>query len=215
MTELPTALLCVDHCVFPRCRRAYRRRDGRPGHGLADYVGEYSHAAYGIVRIDSADDALRRHGLGLNLPISHRHYDLFELGADPSIWFENMTLQFQTDREGDIASLAIPLEPALAPIVFRRAPEPATRTRAFLEPLTGLYRRCGVPIRIALDDADRLTMTRGNGACQRLQPCHHGTFTLPDDPYFRLQFRRDVSGAVAAMLFHEATGIYLVDRVSA
>ena len=88
-------------------------------------------------------------------------------------------------------------------------------TRVFLEPLTGLYERCGVPFRITLDAADRLTMTRGNGACERLQPCHGGTFILPDHPYFRLQFRRDASGAVDAMLFHEATGIYLVERVSA
>jgi hypothetical protein len=47
----------------------------------------------------------------------------------------------------------------------------------------------------------------------RPQPCHGGTFTLPDDHYFRLEFRRDASGAVDAMLFHEATGIYLVERV--
>ena len=92
-------------------------------------------------------------------------------------------------------------------------PEPATQTRAFLEPLTGLYRRCGIPFRIALDGADRLTLTRGSGACERLLPCHGGTFTLPHDHYFKLEFRRDTSGAVDAMLFDEATGIYVVERV--
>jgi hypothetical protein len=60
----------------------------------------------------------------LDLAISHRHYDLFELGADWSIWFENMTVKFHTDREGDIASLSLPLEPAVGPIVFHRMPEP-------------------------------------------------------------------------------------------
>jgi len=211
----PSAALRAQRPKELAARVATMRMGAPPSHEFADYVGEYSHPAYGIVRIDSAGGALRWHGLGLNLPISHRHYDLFELGADPSIWFENMTLQFHTDREGDIASLAIPLEPAVAPIVFRRAPEAATQTRAFLEPLTGLYRRCGVPFRIALDETDRLTMTRGNGACERLQFCHGGTFTLPDDHYFRLEFRRDASGTVDAMLFHEATGIYLVERVPA
>jgi hypothetical protein len=126
-----------------------------------------------------------------------------------------MTLQFHTDREGDIASLAMPLEPAVAPIVFRRMPEPIMRRREFLEPLTGLYQRCGVHFRIALDDVDRLTLTRHNGPCERLRPCHGGTFTLPHDDYFRLEFRRDTSGAVDAMLFHEATGIYVVDRLPA
>jgi len=64
-------------------------------------------------------------------------------------WSENMTLQFQTDREGDVASLSIALEPEVA--LIRRMPEPATRTRAFLEPLIGLYRRCGISFRIDLD----------------------------------------------------------------
>lgn len=66
--------------------------------------------------------------------------------------------------------------------------------------------------RIALDDSDQLTLTRGNGACQVLLPSYGGTFTLPDDHYFKLEFRRDASDAVDAMLFHEADGIYLVDR---
>jgi CubicO group peptidase (beta-lactamase class C family) len=126
-------------------RAATVRAGARPSRNLSDFAGEYEHPAYGVVRIVSDDDALRWHGLGLDLPISHRHYDVFEIGADWSIWFENMTLQFQTDREGDVASLSIPLEPAVAPIIFRRMPEPATQTRAFLEPLTGLYRRCGIP----------------------------------------------------------------------
>jgi hypothetical protein len=54
-------------------------------------------------------------------------------------------------------------------------------------------------------------MIRGNGPRERLRPHHGGTFTLPDDNYFRLELRRDSSGTVDAMLFHEATGIYLVE----
>lgn len=98
------------------------RAGPRPSRDLPDYAGEDEHPAYGVVRIVFGEDALRWRGLGPDLPISHRHYDVFELGAEWSIWFENMTLQFQTDREGDIASVAMPLEPAVAPIIFRRRP---------------------------------------------------------------------------------------------
>jgi CubicO group peptidase (beta-lactamase class C family) len=196
-------------------RAAIIRADTRPSHDLPDYASEYEHPAYGVVRIVCNDCVLRWHGLGLDLPISHRHYDVFELGADWSIWFENMIVQFHTDREGDIANLSLPLEPAVGPIVFRRMPEPAMLKREFLEPLVGLYRRCGVLFRTALDDADRLTLIRGNGPRERLRPYHGRTFTLPDDNDFRLEFRRDSSGTVDAMLFHEATGIYLVERLVA
>jgi hypothetical protein len=92
-------------------------------------------------------------------------------------------------------------------VVFAR-PSPTWRLN-----ITGLYQRCGVTYRIALNDAEQLTLTRGNGACQVLLPSHGGIFTLPDDHYFKLEFRRDASDAVDAMLFHEADGIYLVDRV--
>jgi len=210
----PAAALRVQRPKEIATREATIRPGTRPSHDLPDYAGEYEHPAYGVVRIVSNDGALRWHGLGLDLPISHRHYDLFELGADWSIWFENVTVQFHTDREGDIASLSLPLEPAVEPIVFRRMPEPALFKGELLEPLAGLYRRCGVPFCVALDDAGRLTMTRGNGPRQRLRPCHRGTFTLPDDNDVRLEFRRDDSGAVDAMLFHETTGIYLVERVA-
>jgi CubicO group peptidase (beta-lactamase class C family) len=215
LLRAPSAAQRVQRPKDIAARAATMRAGARPSRNLPDFAGEYEHPAYGVVRIVSNDDGLRWHGLGLDLPISHRHYDVFELGADSSIWFENMTLQFHTDREGDIASLAIPLEPAVAPIIFRRMAEPATRARAFVEPLSGLYRRCGVLFRIALDDADRLTLTRGNGAVERLMPCHGGTFALAGDPYFKLEFRRDASGAVDAMVFHEATDIYLVERVPA
>jgi hypothetical protein len=209
----PAAALRAQRRKEIAVRTATIRASARPSHNLADYAGEYEHPAYGVVRIVSNDDALCWHGLGLDLAISHRHYDLFEVGADWSIWFENMTVKFHTDREGDIASLSLPLEPAVGPIVFHRMPEPTMLKREFLESLVGLYRRCGVPFRIALDDARRLTMTRGNGPRERLRPHHSGTFTLSDDNYFRLEFRRDSSGTVDAMLFHEATGIYLVERV--
>jgi CubicO group peptidase (beta-lactamase class C family) len=211
----PSAALRAQRPKEIAARAATIRAATRPSHDLPDYAGDYAHPAYGVVRVVCEDGALRWHGLGLDLPIAHRHYDVFELGADWSIWFENMIVQFHTDREGDIASLALPLEPAVAPIVFRRSPEPAMLTRAFLAPLAGLYRRCGVPFRIAMDEACGLSMTRGNGPRQRLRPCHGGTFTPPDDDDFRLEFRRDSAGTVDAMLLHEATGIYLVERVPA
>jgi len=58
-------------------------------------------------------------------------------------------------------------------------------------------------------------MTRGDGPRERLRSGHKGTFTLPDDDYFRLEFRRNSSGAVDAMPFHEASDIYPIGRAVA
>ena len=88
---------------------------------LADYAHEYAHPA-GTVQIITDGDRLRWRGLGLDLPMEHRHSDAFELVAEPAAWPGNRTVQFISTVEGDIETLKVPLEPAVAPIVFRRLP---------------------------------------------------------------------------------------------
>jgi hypothetical protein len=101
-------------------RAQARRRDTSPSHVLADYANEYAHPAYGKVRITCDGTALRWEGLSLDLPMIHRHRDVFETVPEPMAWFGKRTVQFATGVEGHIESLAVPLEPAVAPIVFRR-----------------------------------------------------------------------------------------------
>jgi CubicO group peptidase (beta-lactamase class C family) len=99
-----------------------RRHDVSPSHALPDYANEYEHPAYGKVRITCDGDALRWAGLGLDLPMTHRHHDVFETVPERMAWFGKRTVQFATDVEDYIKSLAVPLEPAVSPIVFRRLP---------------------------------------------------------------------------------------------
>ena len=72
------------------------------------------------MRIITDGDRLRWRGLGL--PMEHRHSDVFDLVAEPAAWPGNKTVQLISTDEGDIESLKVPLEPAVAPIVFRRLP---------------------------------------------------------------------------------------------
>ena len=83
-------------------REEVRHRETGPSHTLPDYANEYAHPAYGKVRISCDADALHWHGLGLDLPMVHRHYDVFEITSEPAAWFENRTAQFATGVEGDI-----------------------------------------------------------------------------------------------------------------
>jgi hypothetical protein len=193
-------------------REAARHRDTRPSHALADYAHEYAHPAYGTVRIACDGDTLGWQGVGLDQPMAHRHYDVFEIAAEPTVWFENRTVQFATGVEGDIESLAVPLEPQVAPIVFRRLPPPEMATREFLEPLTGVYRLGTIAFRIALDDTGQLTFRRNQAATERLLPRHGHIFGFADSEFFRIEFRRNAAGAVDALLSHEPTGTYVLER---
>ncbi|HEY3908469.1 MAG TPA: serine hydrolase [Stellaceae bacterium] len=189
-----------------------RHRDTRPSHALPDYAREYTHPAYGKVRIVCDGDALRWQGLGLDLPMAHRHYDVFETAADEVERFGIRTVQFATGVEGDIESLCVPLEPAVAPIVFRRQPEPEMATRASLEPLAGVYRYLGIAFRIAIDETGRLTFTRNDGATEPLLPRHGMIFGFADTELIRVEFRRNAVGAIDGLIFHEPTNIYVAER---
>jgi CubicO group peptidase (beta-lactamase class C family) len=110
-----------DHPSHERSIRVERRRgDTNPSHALADYANEYAHPAYRKVRITCDGGALRWAGLSLDLPMIHRHHDVFETVPEGMAWFGNWSVQFATGVEGHIESLTVPLEPAVAPIVFWR-----------------------------------------------------------------------------------------------
>jgi hypothetical protein len=156
------------------------------------------------VRIVCDGDALRWQGLGLDLPMVHRHYDVFETAADELDWLGVRTVQFATSVEGDMESLCVPLEPAVAPIVFRRQPEAEMATRAFLEPLTGVYRYLGVAFRIAIDEAGRLTFTRNQGPTEPLLSRHGLIFGFADTELIRVEFRRDAAGTIDGLTSTDA-----------
>ena len=134
------------------------------------------------------------------------------VATEPAAWFENGTAQFATGVEGHIESVVVPLEPAVAPIVFRRLPEPEMAARAFLEPLTGIYRHGTIVFRIGIDEAGRLTFTRNEAATERLLARHGSIFGFADSEFFRIEFRRNAAGEVDALLSHEPTGTYLAER---
>jgi hypothetical protein len=57
-------------------------------------------------------------------PLAHRHYDTFELPEAPEspggLLPGQLALSFSTDREGNIASVAVPFEPLVKDIAFTR-----------------------------------------------------------------------------------------------
>ena len=92
-----------------------------PTHPLADYAGKYSHPGYGTFDVQMKDGGLALAYEGFSLPMSHHHYDVFYLdptqlkGAPVS-----GLVQFLMNKDGKIDRVAIPFEPAIAPIILTR-----------------------------------------------------------------------------------------------
>jgi CubicO group peptidase (beta-lactamase class C family) len=116
--------------------KASRRPATQPGHDLADYAGDYEHPGYGRIKITHAEGKLHWAFRGMSEPLAHRHYDTFELPEAPESpggpLAGQLALSFSTDREGNIASVAVPFEPLVKDIVFTRiAAEGLATARSF------------------------------------------------------------------------------------
>jgi hypothetical protein len=98
---------------------ANRQPDRPASHPLADYAGNYTHPAYGTLRIRHEGDRLTATRDMLTFTLTHYHYDTFELALP----FAPVPLlaTFNLNPRGAIDALRVPFEPAVDPIVFARA----------------------------------------------------------------------------------------------
>jgi CubicO group peptidase (beta-lactamase class C family) len=100
---------------------ASKRKSGtQPSHPLTDFAGTYSHPGYGKITVAAEGGALRLRFNTFDVPLKHFHYDVFETDPDPLKQQPEWKLMFQMDVDGNIASLAVPIEPAIKPAVFSR-----------------------------------------------------------------------------------------------
>jgi hypothetical protein len=91
---------------------------------LVDYAGEYEHPGYGRITITHADGKLHWAFRGMSEPLVHREHDTFELPEAPKspggLLPGQLAIAFSADHEGNIASMAVPLEPLVKDIAFTR-----------------------------------------------------------------------------------------------
>ena len=105
----------------------------KPSHPISDYVGEYEHPAYGILKIGLKDNQLQFEFHKIRFPMTHFHYDRFDTPDDEQDG--KWSVNFSTNPEGDIDKATMSLDEAEA-IFTRRAP---AVDAAFAERLAGTY----------------------------------------------------------------------------
>jgi hypothetical protein len=93
--------------------------DTKPSHALPDYVGEYEHPAYGILKIEQKDGQLQFDFHKIQFPLTHFHYDRFDTPDDEL--YGKWSVNFQTNSQGDIDKAIMSLDEAEA--LFTRKPE--------------------------------------------------------------------------------------------
>jgi CubicO group peptidase (beta-lactamase class C family) len=205
--------------VDRQARKATRRLNTQPSHDLADYAGGYDHPGYGRITITHVEGKLNWAYRGMSEPLVHRHYDTFELPEAPAeslraaLQPNQFTISFSSDREGNIASLAVPFEPLVNDIVFTRLAGGDCMNPAFRQHCTGTFISQGVTTVVVGQDKDgQLTLTVGIQPTYKLRPYQSRTFIIDEFEGFRVEFHLGSDGDVDELIFHEPNGTFVALR---
>lgn len=98
---------------------AGRVMNTQPSHQLADYVGEYEHPAYGILKIGLKDNRLQFDFHKIHFAMTHFHYDRFDTPDDEQDG--KWSVNFATNPQGDIDKATMSLDENEAVFVRRGA----------------------------------------------------------------------------------------------
>ena len=90
----------------------------KPSHPISDYVGEYEHPAYGLLKIGLKDNQLQFEFHKIRFPMTHFHYDRFDTPDDEQDG--KWSVNFSTNPQGDIDKATMSLDEAEA--IFTRRP---------------------------------------------------------------------------------------------
>jgi CubicO group peptidase (beta-lactamase class C family) len=188
-----------------------RKPDTRPSHPLEDYAGDYEHPGYGRASVALQDGRLRLSYGSFDLPLAHYHYEVFEGEYEPLEM--KLKAAFALDQDGSVASLALPLEPSVKPIVFARRPSQAMTQPGFLARLTGDYEVMGVTAAVSIQGSDSLIVTLPGQPPFELVPAEGARFHVKGLSGFAVEFKLDGDGAAVEAVFHQPNGSYAAKRM--
>lgn len=174
---------------FKQAREAKPRVDAPLPRPLESYVGEYVHPGYGTFSISLEKDRLVPKFGTLNIELSHRHFDVFdlewrELGEDVTIF----PLTFETEPDGDVVSLTIPFEDSVEPIRFVQKPDSRSSDPDLLRTLVGTYVMGPIELDIRLRAESVLTAATSGGSPVELIPRRGLRFGVKGDASMTVEF---------------------------
>jgi CubicO group peptidase (beta-lactamase class C family) len=192
-------------------KEAARVAGTQPAHKLEDYVGEYDHPGYGIVKVSLNAGKLTASFNAIETPLEHWHYETFNGGKGKEVTFENMKYTFQTDAKGYVARLVAAFEPTVDEIVFAKKPDARLLDAAHLARFVGSYDLLGQTVTVSLK-GNILLMQTGNQRPAELMPGLDGSFTPKVARSQSMYFVTDASGNVTAVELRQPSTVLTAKR---
>ena len=189
-----------------------RKSGTTPSHPLAEYAGQFEHDAYGALQIKMRDGKLEALFNGMTAALGHWHYEVFNSMDGPSDDFlANHKFNFSTDVDGHIAAVAVDLESAVDPILFKRQIDPRLSDTNYLARFVGEFDYAGHVLTIALSGA-ALKLTIPKEPQHELVPRLDGSFAIKDHSHLILKFVTDAEDRVTAVQVQRPAGVVLASR---
>jgi len=182
-----------------------------PPHPLGDYTGRYTNPGYGAFEITRDDDRLVGRYGSLRDTLRHRHYDVFSTRFEIIGREQTVKVRFETAMDGTVDEVVIPLEPALDPIVFTRAPQKRLTDASYLRQFAGDYALRGRTLTVHLQNDDTLVLTIPGQPTYTLVPTTTNEFNVEGLSGYSVAFSVD-EGAVVEMEVRQPDGTYTAPR---
>lgn len=101
-------------------KKAVVRKNAPHTHPLKDYAGTYTNPAYGAIVVTMKDKVLYAKFRNTTAQLKHLHYDVFRGVFKMPGEDVRLELAFGMNRHGDVSDVAIPMQPGIDMIVFKR-----------------------------------------------------------------------------------------------
>ena len=176
----------------------------KPSHSPADFVGDYEHPAYGILKIGSKDSQLQFDFHKIQLPLSHYHYDRFDT-PDDELWGK-WSVNFLTNPQGEVDQARISLDQA--EVTFTRKADSSVTDPKILEQYTGSYETpSGFKLQVLLKDDQHLYLEVPGQPASQLVPYKTHKFRVKEfsDVYYEFMLE---NGKVKALKVITPSGEY-------
>ncbi|HJQ31372.1 MAG TPA: serine hydrolase [Pyrinomonadaceae bacterium] len=185
---------------------AARVANTKPSHPLEDYVGEYEHPAYGILKIGMKDGQLQFDFHKIHFPLTHFHYERFDTPDDEQDG--KWSVNFATNPQGDVDRATMSLDEAEA-VFMRKAP---TLDAATAERLAGTYETpSGLKFRVVARPGGELYLVFPGQPDDRLIPYKGLKFRIPEFADVVFEFVEE-NGQVTSLKQTDPSGEYVSKR---
>jgi CubicO group peptidase (beta-lactamase class C family) len=190
---------------------AERKITAQTSHPIESYLGDYEHPGYGVVSIRKANSQLQMViNDKLTLSLEHYHYDIFEANLERFDY--RLKISFATDLKGNIAQVAIQMEPMVKDVFFTRLPDRWLTDLSFLEKFVGAYDFQNIQLTIALKDGKILTATIPGQPEYILLPYQGTEFTLQGLSGYSIEFKQNDIGEFAQAIVTQPGMVFIANK---